>query len=211
MPLTEILYPARHAEIGVVVCDASVREVHEVAADVSEHKVETGSDITDHFRAEAREVVIEGVITDTPVVPNLGVSQQDLRDARGRVDVAFDGTEWPSVYPSITAFEQLREYVEGNEAAKPEDALVTIVTTLATYTNMKVTRLNVEREASKGNSLHFTLTAKQVRFATTRFAAAPEKPKTPTAAKKRPVGKQPAQPEERASLAYKLREKVRRR
>jgi hypothetical protein len=57
----------RHAEIGDVWIDVSVRESHEVTADVTRHPVEEGTDISDHIRPEPRTISIEGLVTNHPL------------------------------------------------------------------------------------------------------------------------------------------------
>lgn len=57
----------RHAEIGDVWIDVSVRESHDVTADVTRHPVESGTDIADHIRPEPRSITIEGMVTNHPI------------------------------------------------------------------------------------------------------------------------------------------------
>jgi hypothetical protein len=167
--LTEILYKTRNAKIGVISLDASVREQHDHAATITTHPVESGSDITDHARKEPREIAIEGVITDTPLTYGGGCTADSREPAR-------------------SAYEQLRDYVE-------QGGLVEIYTTLATYPSMKLIRLQVTRDAAKGNSLHFSATAKEIVIATSRSVALPEptvdRGKPPTQKGKQPATEQP--------------------
>jgi hypothetical protein len=54
-------------KIGEVQLDASVREVHGIEADVTEHPVESGGVISDHYIQRPRVVTIEGIISRTPI------------------------------------------------------------------------------------------------------------------------------------------------
>lgn len=56
-----------HVWIDEIWPDVSVRESHGLSADVTEHPVEEGADITDHIRAKPRTFSIEGLISNTPI------------------------------------------------------------------------------------------------------------------------------------------------
>lgn len=58
---------AANLTIGPVWIDVSISETHSVGADVTEHPVESGSDIADHIRPTPRTVRIEGFVTNHPI------------------------------------------------------------------------------------------------------------------------------------------------
>lgn len=59
----------RHARIGDIWIDVSIREQHAYEAEVSEHPVEVGSAIADHVRPLPRSIEIEGLVTNHPIEP----------------------------------------------------------------------------------------------------------------------------------------------
>jgi hypothetical protein len=139
------------------------------------------------------------VISDTPVVTRRGLTTQDVYDAQGLATAALD-EDWPEEYPSVAAFQAFAAYVEGVGA----DQFVTIKTTLAVYEQMKIIRFRVERDATKGNALHFNLTARGVRLVSTSSVAVPV-PAVATGKKKKNVGKKYVSvSNDRRSFAYGL-------
>jgi hypothetical protein len=56
-----------HVEIGTIWIDVSVSETHSLSAEVSEHPVETGPDVTDNIRPTPRTIRIDGLVTNYPI------------------------------------------------------------------------------------------------------------------------------------------------
>lgn len=56
-----------HLQIADIWIDVSVREVHEIQAEVTRHPVEEGTDISDHVRLMPRTLQIEGIVTNHPI------------------------------------------------------------------------------------------------------------------------------------------------
>jgi hypothetical protein len=57
---------AANLTIGSIWIDVSISEKHSVGADVTQHPVERGGDITDHIRPKPREIQIEGFVSNHP-------------------------------------------------------------------------------------------------------------------------------------------------
>ena len=177
--LGDILGGAERVSIGEdggdpLVLDASVREVHSVTGEVSEHPVETGIDIVDHYRVLPRKIQIEGVITDTPISTGLPGATL-VNSVIGLVNGSED--------PSANAWLELQRFF--NDAV-----VVTIHTSLHDYTNMVLTDLSVTRNTSTAQGLHFTVSAREVRFVDTSFAAIAPDPSTVLGQASKSVGKQ---------------------
>ena len=69
--------------IGDIAIDCTVTETHTSTATVTEHPVESGSNITDHIRPEPVQLSVNGIITNTPI----GAQQtQRVISAGGLVD-----------------------------------------------------------------------------------------------------------------------------
>lgn len=57
---------AANLTIGPIWIDVSISETHGLSADVTQHPVESGSDMTDHIRPTPRTIQIEGLVTNHP-------------------------------------------------------------------------------------------------------------------------------------------------
>lgn len=136
----QLIFQRPNASIGDVTLDASVRELHRASAKATRHPVEaeegSSSTVSDHVMVEPLSVQIDGVVTNTPVTIGGGLfslGQDPVQDAYGQM---------------------LYDLVNGQ--------LVTIVTSLNTYEDMLLESVDVTRDASKGNALHFSATAVQI-------------------------------------------------
>lgn len=136
MALT-IIRNAKRAKIGSLELDASLTEQHTRTNDVTEHPVEKGANVADHKRRQPDQVVISGIVTNTPVE----------REQRERADA---GTR------AQNAYLQLLELSDSDE-------LITVVTAIRTYENMAIVNLNVPRDAKTGDALQFMATLKEIR------------------------------------------------
>jgi hypothetical protein len=62
-----LLFQQTTVELGSLTLDASLSESHQKDAEVTEHPVELGADISDHFRPKQDQLQIEGVVSNTPL------------------------------------------------------------------------------------------------------------------------------------------------
>lgn len=152
MPDTAILHAtprARRTEIDGIVLDATVRELHEYTAHVTEHPIETGSSVADHVYTEPLRLLLQGEITDSPVQPGaetIGVTER-----------------------RVEAFDRLREI-------HAERRVVTVVTGLRVYPDMVMVLLSVPRDRTTGRRLQFSAEFVQIeRVQTERVPLPPEK------------------------------------
>jgi len=159
--------------IGEVQCDAEIRTSHGKTGTLTEHAVESGSPVTDHYRVDPDQVEIEGVISDSPL------SDIPL-PAAGTVG-AIAGAIGNDQSPSQTARDALESYFDNAE-------IITITTRRKTYTNMVLTSFAYTDEVGTANVLRFTIRARKIRLVDTETGLAIEKPKAPTHAKKKSAG-----------------------
>lgn len=83
--------PPKHAEIGDIWIDVSVRESHSAQAEVSEHPVEEGAAIADHVRPTPRTIEIEGLVTNHPIeVPQSHAGGARASKAPRSIEVAMN-------------------------------------------------------------------------------------------------------------------------
>ena len=161
--------------IGDVQLDAEIRTPHTKTGTLTEHAVESGSPITDHYRVDPAEVEVEGVVTDSPTssVPLPGF---------GLVEGVRAALEGGGQTPSETARDALEAYFDSAE-------IITIVTRRKTYERMVLTSFSYVDSAETANVLRFTVRARQIRLTDTATGVAIERPKSTTHAKKKGAGK----------------------
>lgn len=158
--------------------DLFVSEEHAFEADVTEHPVEKGADVTDNRRRKPASVTLEGVVSDSP----LGA-------------VALDPSRTGSTSPSDDAYARLRKIDEDGEP-------VTITTALRRYDSMDLVSLSIPKTAATGRALRFRAVFRQVvivenKRTTVRTATPRSKGKTKRGTKP----SRPLTPEEASSLA----------
>lgn len=124
--------------------DVAVREEHGFDNEITEHPVEQGADIVDHVRARPVTLMIEGVVSDTPV-------QDAVRAAR------------TAALPSREALDRLL-------ALRNARLPVSIITSIRAYDNMVIESLVIPRDATTGDALGFTARFRQIRVVTTERA-----------------------------------------
>lgn len=185
------------ATIGTVVVDASVNEVHTLTAEATEHAVEQGSDVSDHNHVRPILLSIQGLVSNHPIaLPRSQAEGITVVPVKFSWEVnAFGG---PGVVGAV--FGAVGALLGGNsrsadaqgfsdEFNRVFDAyaeldrmlangeLITIATALATYPNMMLQSVVVNRNGQTGDALPFTATAKQIRIVSTQTVAAPPDPK----------------------------------
>jgi len=136
--------------IGEVRCDASIQEEHEQNATVSEHPVEFGSDITDHYRPEPATLSIQGEVSDTPLSTDF-----PFQTAINSAKTAFLGGS-----PVQNAWKEFKRLFA-------EQVTIVIETSLETYRDMVLTSFSATRNNQNGGKLSFTATARPIEFAYT--------------------------------------------
>ena len=167
--------------IGDLGIDCTVTETHTATATVTEHPVESGSNITDHIRPEPVQLAVTGIITNSPI----GTRQtQRVINAGGAVVTATQLEAAPNALGyAQTAWKKLEGY---RQTAKP----IRVVTRDRTYESMAMLSLTVPKTAKTGDALEFSATFKEVRIVenrTTRRVVA----KAPKSHAKVDTGKQP--------------------
>lgn len=137
MGLATLLGAAKGPTIGGIQVDVSVREIHTQTAEVSEHPVETGSDVADHKRTHPAQLSMEGVLSNLPT---------NLADR-----ITLDKT-------AQVRYRELIDLFELSETFQ-------IVTGLRVYDNMIATRFGVERNQDTGEIVRFVADFRELVFA----------------------------------------------
>lgn len=135
----------------ILTIDATPRQTHTIKVLLPEHPVEEGANITDHIQALPVELVLDGVISDTPI---------DLVALLGEI-INIGG-----VSRSISAWQVLKGLAKnldvigefGPQLGKP----FSVQTGLDFYYSMGITSLVVNRTPDTGESIHFTVHLKEI-------------------------------------------------
>lgn len=148
MPIVSLLFaPAETSKIGSldagdlveIPLDAAIREVHSRRSTISRFPVERGSNVTDSIKNQPDGVIIEGIVTDSPL--------QFLAGIRA---ISQGGAS-----PSIDAFDKLERL---HDAELP----ITAVTGLKTYSSMGIASLDIPDDVSVGGAIRFSMQLEHV-------------------------------------------------
>jgi hypothetical protein len=123
-----------------VVIDCTLVENITREADVTEYPVESGSTISDNIRARPLQLHIEGIISNSPIVPIASIRVEGVPPAK-----------------------EMRERLE--RAFETKDVLTVIVST-GKYTSMAMESLEFPRDATTGDALRFNARFKQITIVT---------------------------------------------
>lgn len=128
--------------------DATVSSTHSGDAEITDHPVEEGSDITDHIRRNPERLELNASVTDTPVklLPAL------------RAGPAVSGG---------SLNKRSKEAWDALVQLKDEGALVNVATKLRDYENMAITNLAVTQDKDTSNVINARISLRQIIIATT--------------------------------------------
>lgn len=159
-------------KIGDILLDCVVRESHPLSSQVTENPVEEGANIADHIIPNPRELVIDGIITNTPA-RILGGQAENLVRGDGLKNYAQLG------------FEAL-------EKIYTERKTVTVQGRFKKYTDMAMVSAPIDRGKRTGKgSIRFTATFRQIRKVAIQTATFRDRPtKKENAKPQKNTGKQ---------------------
>jgi hypothetical protein len=158
----------------VVALDCMVLENFSLTAEATKSEVEDGSIISDHVTLKPPRLLIEGVITNTPLLESLAFLTTNVKLLPN---------------PASAAFKILEQMYRDR---KPFD----FVGGLKVYKNMVFTSFNPVRNARTGQTLQFQATLDQIRTVATQTVKISKinSADRPTAAPTNPVGTQVTSP-----------------
>lgn len=141
-------YPEPKARLGEIVVDAFLNETHTFSSEITEHPIESGGTVVDHIHEMPFCLSIDGIISNTPM-SLVGLTAYDSA-------VRFFKDESNDF--ALMAFAKIEELFHKREP-------ITIATSLKNYDNMVLENLSIERGGGAQESLRFSCTAQQIRFA----------------------------------------------
>jgi hypothetical protein len=171
-----LLQPRYTPAIGSLTIDAVLSETHTISAEVTDHPVEQGFNVTDHIRRLPDSITLECIVTDAPFDP-------------------VEGDE----PPSSTAYAYLNAIVGGSE-------LINVVTSVRTYESMAVTSISITRDARTARALKFTAQLRQVRVVENRLTRVVVARDPRAGKKVKLGAVTPANPERKKTVARRLAE-----
>jgi len=150
--------PAGGAE-ALLELDARISETPEFKNEVTLHPVEDGSSVADHIRVMPEKVVINGLVSSSPVrfADGLRVALADRDRGGTRIRSAYDVLMSMAGYRSAETEASRFDYIHS------EPILVDIITRFRVYTSMALTSLTIPRDRAVGESLQFTAEFVKVR------------------------------------------------
>lgn len=156
---------------SILEVDVSLEEQHTLAAELTDHPVERGFDVTDHRRPGPAQLSMRGLVSDTP---------------SGTIAAIGEAFDPGSASRSQDAYTILKEFHEKN-------AICAVITALRLYENMLLTRLSVQRDSATGKVLAFDTEWREIRIAESRTVRvqAVDTPTKPSPEKKAHEGKKP--------------------
>ncbi len=188
--------------------DCSINEGYEVAADVAEHAVETGSNITDHVRVKNQTFSVEAYISNTPIVtPSFGMGSATGDVATTELNIGARSVTVGGRTLTANTFQFSQPFNRVNACDQELQKLVrtgqrvTVFTGTRVMPNCVITRYKWDRNVETGNDLALTLEFSQLRLASTKQVEAPKLPIMHPAVHR---GAQPAVPIDNRSGAARL-------
>lgn len=123
--------------------DATITQAPTFESEITDHPVESGSDVSDNIRPKPVSLEVECIVSDTPIG---AISSDPTRN-----------TASGDPRPSKDAYDRL--YAIWNMKK-----LVTVVCAFGTFINMALEKFAPKRDDKTGNSLQYSGTFRQIRF-----------------------------------------------
>ncbi len=191
MAVSALLGAASKLVIGTVAVDGVVNETHSSTAQVTEHPVESGAKMTDHYRKNPDELSITAIVSRTPIA--VGFPGQS---AINSVTNLINGSD-----PVFAAWETLHRYMV-------DATRIDVVTGKKFYQDMMILSLDDPREVN--DWMRFNITLREIQTAFTDSIEAQLKVAKVTskgvAQKKKSKGKQAAEEVKNETILEGLRE-----
>ncbi len=165
--------PTENTFVLILELDASISETHARSVEITEHPVEAGVNVSDHVRQQPDNVVITGIISNTPA--------------------ALPGTASGIAGGAVSNRD--RDAFEILEDLQLNATIVTVISTIKVYDSMLLQNFTAPRDAGQGDSLNVTMTFRELLTAKTDFTQPPvtaQESSKATSSKGRQTPKTPA-------------------
>jgi hypothetical protein len=178
--------------------DAEDQETHELTNSPTDHEVEEGEDITDNVRIEHDTFSLTGIVSDTPLFGNPGVSEiAEFVNLELQIpsppqaiglgpaiaagvsvlgSLVFGGGGTPSVQMLrlTDVSSRKRAIFTVLKEARDNARSVRIATSMRDYEDMQFVSITATRSPDDGNAVVLTMALREVRTVTSELVLAPE-------------------------------------
>lgn len=144
-PKKTVIYEHPGFATQYIELDATIREDFSQSARVTELNIEEGSIINDHIISGPKRLVLDGIVSDTPIDDSAGLFEA-IGESIGNV---FNGEDAKS--PSSDAYNMLLGWVD-------KKVQVNISTGREEYENYVITRMSLPFGQDTGHALEVNLT-----------------------------------------------------
>jgi hypothetical protein len=179
-----LLFRQGSTKIGAITLDVLLTENPTHSAEVTDHQVEEGANVSDHVRQKPDTLQLEGILSNTPVT---GSQMTRVIESGGLVfdSNIFADEESPrgSAGYAEAAYKALLELKEAG-------TVITVTTSRKTYENMVIEQIQAPRDARTGDAIRILVNLKQVRIVSNRLTTVDTR--DPRAKGKKSVGRQGA-------------------
>lgn len=167
--------------VDLIELDAAVRETHSSAAEPTDSAIEDGSVITDHIDIAPKSLIIEGIVSNTPLTIQSVLignaaglvgsiigrsSNSNITGALAAGGLSTFGNSIARI--AVDAKNRAKTAFEAMQTAQESGATLTIITRYKVYNDMIIRDLQATRDASTGNILTFTATFREIRIVNSR-------------------------------------------
>lgn len=181
------------SELQTITFDATLKESHDMAAEVTDYPVEEGSDVSDNIRPKPRTLQLDGIISDAPL-GNAGRTQTPGGSTPGENKQPSEDTRSKN---ALKLLEQVRD----------EGVKVDVFTGLKRYPSMAITNIHTDRDKMVKGALKLTIQLKELVIVSGQTVSI-QNAKEPAGKTKTSKGKQTPKaatdPNDKAALSTKL-------
>jgi hypothetical protein len=150
--------------------DVTVSEIYEFPSEVTDHPVETGTNVTDHVRPGNETCRFECIVSNTPIV----VPRTHMNGVGGSVravQLSIGGNAQMLQFDG--PFNRVRSVHEQILQLRRDATIINLFTGFQSVTGVVISSYNVERHPDTGDALSFTLECRKVRIVSTMTAPVP--------------------------------------
>lgn len=175
MAAVDIVFEMPEGQLLAFLADAVLSETHRISALATEHEVESGVDVTDHYRAERAPLDLRVAISDSPTQSIEGDSETfffGVSGAEEPQELTPDGVAPFRVSTFQADGQEITRTVDNwavLEQARDQGMLATIRTPLRSYTDMVLISAETTRDSRRGRMIVADLTFVPIRQVATEL------------------------------------------
>ena len=160
---------------SIFTIDATIKSSHSSTASITKRELEEGGVINDHMIVDPESVVLEGIVSETPLdtlnalaASSIGAGASLLSKTNGAGAALAAGVFGGALLGAINGQRSVNAY-ELMVQMQRKRMLFSLVTGLKNYSNMMLTSVVANRAASIGKAMTFTATIEQITFVSSKL------------------------------------------